>query len=324
MTYPHHTQSPHLSVVNPLPRALRHYAEAILAMFPGAVVHDRLGIEGRSGVTRALLALIVPITRLLARYPAGDVLVIWPAFGYWDTVTWWWTARRRTVHIVMHDISPLRRQFGYTTRAHRAFARSVRSSKIRVLCHTQGAADELRELTGISADVLPHPIAEGTVEAPERTTVRVLGQYKEARSLDALTAIASEAPGFVLEVHGRGWPDVEGWSVRDEFIPEEEFAHLVATATCIVLPYSRLYQSGVAVRGLESGTPVVAPHHEQISLLFGENWPGTVEDEDWAAAVRRASEVPRSAVLALRDRAISQARLEWISHFDRVGPTQPN
>src|SRR4051794_30593323 len=131
--------------------------------------------------------------------------------------------------------------------------------------------------------------------------------------MEALASAVREGRyAATLEVKGRGWPPVPGWHVDDRFLTESEFDAAIASASCVVLPYARFYQSGVAVRCLELGTPVVAPPGEQISSLFGNEWPGLVHgDSDWTKATARALSVPRSEVLQLRDLELGRCVTEW-------------
>jgi hypothetical protein len=140
----------------------------------------------------------------------------------------------------------------------------------------------------------------------------VLGRYKNTRSLDALAAIAEQAADSCdLEIYGRGWPRLRGWSVSDRFVPEAEFAALVHTSDCVVIPYDHFFQSGVAVRCLEAAVPVVAPKHEHIAQLFGEEWVGTVRYGDWYSALVRALAVETAAITARRQVAETMIRDAW-------------
>lgn len=285
-----------LRVVNPLPHALAHYQrELIASLEPAGVDLSIERVESIESLSRwkKLRALTVTfVRRLVGRIPPEGVrLVIWPALGFWDPLIW--LAGRGRTFTIYHDPDPLRRQFGYSRLAI-WFLRHSRAGG-RILCHSEVAARELSEKIGRAPFVVPHPMLAPT--APRQpnnagTVIRVLGQYKDTRSVDSLDRIRAWAAGrpspVILEVVGRGWPEVAGWQVRAEFVSESEFTTLIDTSDVVVLPYSRFYQSGVAVRCFESGVPLVSPRHEQVTELYGADWPGTVENGDWGGAIGRA------------------------------------
>jgi hypothetical protein len=257
-------------------------------------------------------------------------IVLWPAFGYFDPLTWLRIARKASLYLVFHDIRPLRRQFGYSRFARACFRWSARAGRWKVICHTESAAVELQKLTGVRPRVLPLPVAAasvGTARDSERA-IRVMGQYKSARTLEPLHMIASSQlrEEFSLELHGRGWPDVVGWQRDSSFLPEETFAELIRTAACVVIPYRTFYQSGIAVQCLENRTPVVAPEHPQIEELFGRTWAGLVQDDDWVTAIERALRVESRELALLHSAALKRAIEAWNSELGRVlmvGPVRP-
>jgi hypothetical protein len=322
-----------LLVVNPLPAALKHYEAALcqtlrLAGYSTEMValgpSTAEGLSGPSKVTagiRSVIARTVLGMPGLRRHDLRPLVVLWPLFGYWDIFTWWPASAARPVVIVLHDITPLRPQHGHTRIARWAFGLLGGRTRFRVVCHTADAAAELHRLTGVRSQVASHPLVSPRIVASpaareSRPVIRVLGQFKAARSLEPLHALAAAAAdpewGYRLEIKGRGWPRLPGWAVEDRFLSESEFAAAIASASCVILPYSRFYQSGVAVRCLELGTPVVAPGEQQIRDLFGETWPGIVREEnDWVEATLRAASVGRAAVLGLRERALARSVSEW-------------
>lgn len=224
------------------------------------------------------------------------VIVVWPLFGYLDPLSLLRLARRNTVYMIIHDPFPLRRSYGQSRLARRLFKEAVRRRDIKVLYHTVHAQRIGTQLTGVEGAVVPHPVtSEHLADAPHRKhdkpVVRVLGQFKDTRSLNALTSIADSMAGFAcLEIHGRGWPKVPGWFVHNRFVPEREFEYLIESSDCVVIPYDTFFQSGVAVRCLEAGVPVVAPYHEHVAQLYGSDWAGAVPEgaPDWGPALRRA------------------------------------
>jgi hypothetical protein len=229
-------------------------------------------------------------------------------------------ARHNSVYIVLHDPSPLRRAYGQSLWARKLFKAVTDRWSIRVLYHTAQAQRVGVRDNGVSGLVVPHPVRLETssTDAPRggitsRPVIRVLGQYKHTRSLAALTTIADHAADSCdLAIHGRGWPDVPGWAVVNGFVPEHEFAALVETSDCVVIPYDMFFQSGVAVRCLEAEVPVVAPHHEHIAQLYGDEWPGTVRDaSDWYNALVRALAVDADHLRSRRLGVTQHIRSAW-------------
>ena len=122
------------------------------------------------------------------------------------------------------------------------------------------------------------------------TIVRVLGQWKSSRDIEAMKSVAAAAydgnPRF--EVVGRGWPEVDGWSVDNRFVPEAELDNLIHSSQVVLIPYSRFYQSGIAIRALENNRVTVGPADSSLADILGADSPCLVHDADWVGAVRQA------------------------------------
>lgn len=289
----------HVFVANPLPSALRSYTDALSHNLreAGAEVKDidlpgmEVGEGGRRRRLWLVLTAIVGRIRILMR-PRGVVICVWPGFGLLEPITWVLASARHHVAIVYHDPVPIRRQFGYS-RASLAVFRATLSMfrNIEVLAHSELARTDIKKSFGVQSALVPHPIrsAGGRSRASgDGRVVSVLGQYKPERTMDPLDQIAAthRGSGIELRIVGRGWPPVPGWTVSNRFVTEEEFSACIQESVCVVIPYARFYQSGVAARCLEQGTAVLAPRHENIAWLFGQEWPGMVDDQgDWSTAL---------------------------------------
>lgn len=305
-------------LVNPLGSALNHYTETLCSTLvaAGAEVSvrsiDEPSISGRSRAS--WVADAYRAVRAETSAGASEVIVVWPVLGWLDVLVMRALVRRARSSIVMHDPKPLVRQIGYDP-ASRRLARAL-LGQVRVIVHS-GAALQVLSDQGVpreSTDVLPHPVAEPVTElAPGGSeVVRVLGQFKADRDLAALARIATVERGCSYEIVGRGWPDVPGWDVRDEFVSEEEFASLLATSSVVLIPYRRFFQSGVALRALESGTPIVGPHDSHLADLLGARSPWLVAGDDWGSAVDRAlADRDSGATLEVARQARAQAVAEW-------------
>lgn len=315
-------------IINPLRRTLAHYESELvetLIMAGRSVVEIADTVPG-DVVTGPINRVVVTIRTVwarmrLARSERGKiVVVVWPLFGYLEPLTWMRMARHNTVYIIVHDPSPLRRSYGQSRWARGLFKAATRHAGVEVLYHTEHAQKVGVRLTGVRGAVIPHPIriySTPTTQrrGPEgfRPVVRVLGQYKQTRSLSALAEIADQASEiYALQIHGCGWPQVEGWSVKDHFVPEDEFTDLVQSSDCIVIPYDLFFQSGVAVRCLEAGVPVVAPIHEHIVQLYGDDWVGVVRQEGgWHKALESALAVNLEVISARRRDLAQKTSCAW-------------
>ena len=310
-------------IVNPLNgHALAHYEDELFETLSHSGQYDVEIADTSPGddITGPLhrvsvAARIVWERTTMARKVSGRiVLVTWPLFGYLEPLTVMRLARQNTVYIIVHDPSPLRRSYGQSRWARGLFKAVVHRRGIRVLYHTEHARRAGAHHNGVNGTVVPHPVSLVASQRPKqrggsasRPVVRVLGAYKNTRSMTALTMLAEHAAGSCeLEIQGRGWPEVHGWTVMDRLVPEQEFGALVASSDCVVIPYDLFFQSGVAVRCLESGVPVVAPQHEHIAQLYGQEWTGTVRGEsDWYDALVRALAVDTEEIRS-RHRQVAQ------------------
>lgn len=322
-----------IHIVNPLPNALMHYHRSLIETLRAAgaeTIEVKVPTaEGLSAGRKLLSAIGAVVSRILlvVRHPGKKTFIIaWPLFGYADAITWIPLSLVSRIEIILHDPQPLRRQVGHSRLA-RFFARITLRwfNNIHILAHTELAATDIKAHLDEVHAILPHPMIHTTYSrkgeqgSGEKPTIRVLGQYKPARDLTPLEQIAQSNNDnkWRLEIIGRGWPQIAGWTVTSTFVDEKSFTDLISTSDCVVIPYDRFYQSGVAVRALESGVRIVAPKHEHVQLLYGDRWPGLVEDDErWDQAVAKVLAV-RVPVL---DRLQSEARHacvhSWAAHLE--------
>jgi hypothetical protein len=289
-------------VVNPLGAALHHYQDELVSVLAGPdrrvicleTVEPHVSGRSRAAWLLRYLVLLVRAGRRVRGNPYGRVISVWPVLGYLDLVLLRLTVGRRG-RLVLHDPVPLVWARGYG-RAARWLGRTT-GGGVGVIVHSRAARAALD--AGISerlVSLLPHPMMPSRPVPPEPTqdgakpTVRVLGQYKPDRDLDALRRLAkSLGPTADLQVHGRGWPEIQGWSVHPDFVVESEMESLISSSNVVLVPYRRFFQSGVAIRCLEHGTPVVGPADTSLEELYGGGSPLLVRDpDDWVRAVHRA------------------------------------
>lgn len=309
-----------ITVVNTLGGALHHYSTALVATLGGDAAGVRLiRVDEPSVAGGSALAWLGRTLRALvrARRSGGRVLVTWPVLGHLDRIVMRVVlGGRADAAIVVHDPRPLVHARGYGRLAR--WAGGWFGRRVRLIVHSETARADLRhDCPGDTALLLPHPVAPRRlpVRSPrdEMCVVRVLGQYKPDRDVDLLRALADRLSGSNrLEVIGRGWPAVDGWEVRDAFVDEAELDRLIATADVVLVPYRRFYQSGVAIRALELGTPAVGPAGSSMSDLYPDDrYLAGDSVGSWCAAIERAIGASRDGTAALARAADARARGAW-------------
>lgn len=318
-----------VTVVNPLGGALRHYTDALseAVAASGATVLRHDAVEPSvSGNSRARwLWRYVALLRRARSDGSALTIVTWPALGYLDLVLIRAVLGRTGVTaLVVHDPDPLVPSVGLGL-VGRAIARHLPSST-RFITHGEEALSALRR-HGLAdrASLVPHPVRRRTTPpGPQRTSprpvVRVLGSWKPDRDVEVLGALGTLLADCAdLEIHGRGWPSVEGWTVSDRFVSEHEFDELVRTASVILVPYRRVFQSGIAVRALELGTPFVGPRVSAHRTLY-PTLPELLVDQDldpssrtsaWLTAVKTAISLPDSLLQEAAETAADAAAEGW-------------
>jgi glycosyltransferase involved in cell wall biosynthesis len=312
-------------VINPLGGALRHYTDALVSNLreAGATVtvksifEPSLTESGRISWLRAYVAAMRATRRAAPKEEVSTLIVTWPVLGYIDLILATMVLRRQVrVKLVMHDPKPLVAAVGYGA-VIRRIAASLTSAQLIV--HSDAA---LRDVSsqgfGNRTVRVPHPVsvAKASIRSHQHfRTVRVVGQFKPDRDLEALAHIAAAVGGDVnLEIHGRRWPDVDGWSVTEGFVPEEKLEELIRESAVIVVPYKRFYQSGVAIRSVELGTAVVGPGGTSLDELLGFGSPllvATASPEAWGMAVAAALAMDHDDILNLAKSRQNEAVIGW-------------
>jgi len=302
-----------LVIVNPLAGALHHYTKQLEQMFHGsgisvaAICVTEPSISGKSKAVWLWEYSKALIKARRVRRLGGRVVVTWPVLGHVDRVFAPLLAGRRTA-VVMHDPRPLVRAVGYSTAVVKAA--NLLAPKRSLIVHSELAAEHLSG-SARGAILLPHPLlSAATTPVPARShVVRVLGQWKPDRDVSLLESLVTFLPAARLEIVGRGWPQVHGWSVRNEFISEGELDDLISTSAAVLIPYQRYYQSGIAARAIEVAVPVIG-RGKELSSMTGEDYPFLLgldaSVRDWAEMIRSAFD--SEPVLLGRVRAAATAR----------------
>ncbi|WP_241549102.1 hypothetical protein [Gordonia alkanivorans] len=91
-------------------------------------------------------------------------------------------------------------------------------------------------------------------------------------------ANALDGSGIELAIVGRGWPHLNGWKVVDDFVPESRLAKEIDAASVVLLPYTRYYQSGIALRALEQGRATVGFNTPFLESIMTGKFSGCAVD----------------------------------------------
>lgn len=181
----------------------------------------------------------------------------------------------------------------------------------RIIAQSNVSERELRTLLQVPEPkiaMIPHGnylrfIEEVPAQEEARTRIglpkeaRVLlffGQIKEVKGLDillrAMPRLIRERKDTVLVVAGKVWKDdfgryekqidalkiSENCVLRIEHIPDSEVANYYAAADAVVLPYRRIYQSGVLLMAMSYGKPVVVSDIEGMTEVVTDGTNGYV------------------------------------------------
>jgi hypothetical protein len=318
---------PEILLLNPLGAALGHYTASLRQMLAdcGAPVRSLTLMEpsapGQS--RRRWLRQYLAALRGAAQRRESVVLQTWPLLGYCDYAISRCILRDAHAPIVMHDPVPLARAIGYGRLA-RVVA-SLPAVGAHAIVHSRSAARALGAGAGLREILeLPHPMfAPRTRQPGERrqVVVRVLGQYKPDRDVRGMERLAAEGPlGWRYEAVGRGWPAVAGWSVTDRFVAEEQLDELIRTSSAVLVPYVRFFQSGMAIRALELGTPVVGPRSSSLAELLGADSDWLLDGERWEPALQAAVGASPEEAHRVGWRAYETARERWGAWLQQVEP----
>lgn len=285
-----------VGVYSPLPRVFDHFVRRLREQLTCGGADTELldapdGEVAGSHTARAS-ALIRHVKAVRSNSRREDPIVVtWPLLGWWDLLLW----RRKSPTIVLfHDPEPLRRQFGISKRSARAASALTETALPTIGVHSTEAATICHNyLPTANVVKLPHPMSEPprSVRHVDRSTVLVLGQFKPVRDLDVMRRLAPplRKAGLIPLVAGRGWPKLDGWDRRDGFLSEDDFEKLAARALAVIIPYRTYFQSGVALRALEVGTPVVGRETSFLRDVLGTNFPGHVptweSPNEWLNAI---------------------------------------
>ncbi len=180
-----------------------------------------------------------------------------------------------------------------------------------VIAHNRVSQRELVRVLGMperKIHVIPHGNYLGHVGAmppaeaaraklglPRNATVLLFfGQIKEVKGLDLLldaaASIKADLPELVVLIAGKMWGQdfaqyqgqIDRLGLRDHcvahvrYIADDEVAAYYAAANLVVLPYRRIYQSGVILMAMSYGKPVLAADLDGMTEVIEDGVTGHV------------------------------------------------
>lgn len=308
-------------IINPLGAALAHYSYELQSVLDAAGVQSNIVSQIEPSLSqdsrlRWIISHFANVWRLSRECHNGEfVLCTWPVLGYFDIALNWLLGGSHT-WLVIHDPRPLVRSIGHGPLG-RLVLRCFKSN--RLICHSMTAyqtiSDQGRNRT---ATFLPHPIADVSqrrMNFPSSGRILVIGQYKADRDLELIQYIGDQLYGEVdLRIVGRGWPWVRSWNVEDRFLSEQEFCDEIASASIVLIPYRRFFQSGVAVRCLEMGIPFVGPKGSSLDELICLDSAMVQEIENknaWVRTIRMMLTTETSEMMLMADRYMKKCNSDW-------------
>lgn len=193
----------------------------------------------------------------------------------------------RSIIVTAHDVEsfasgvevPILSRWAYSLShgvvAHNSISRSelirklgISEEKIFVIPHGNYVSD-VRVLDQASDTEVKLGVPEG------KKVVLFFGQIKDVKGLDillqAIGSVRSELDNICLVVAGRPWKSdflkyenmIESLNISDlcvrhiRYIPDEHVPYYYRAADLVVLPYKRIYQSGVVLMAMSYGRPVL-------------------------------------------------------------------
>jgi glycosyltransferase involved in cell wall biosynthesis len=123
-------------------------------------------------------------------------------------------------------------------------------------------------------------------------TILFFGQIKDTKGLDilieAIPEVARILPEVTLVIAGRPWKTdfslyqarIDQLGIKDKcvlhirYIPNDEITRYFSAADVVVLPYRKIYQSGVILMAMSYGTPVVVSDIPGMTEMITDNVNG--------------------------------------------------
>ena len=219
------------------------------------------------------------------------------------------------VVVTAHDVRSFVERLSVPWMAKRAYRAAD-----RIIAQSEVSRRELQTVLDVpeeKVDTIPHGNYLGFIgEVPSRSEAsarlgvpegsRVLlffGQIKEVKGLDvllrAMPRLVERNPETVLLVAGKVWKDdfgryqkqiensgiAENCLLHIRYIPDSEVANYYAAADVVVLPYRRIYQSGVLLMAMSYARAVIVSDIEGMTEVVSDGDNGYVFPDGDAEAL---------------------------------------
>lgn len=220
--------------------------------------------------------------------------------------------RRGSYALTVHDPTPHPGD-AIPPRTVRKLREALRRRAGLVFVHSDALAEELTATGQVKApiEVVPHGTAEPAFTAlPETPSLLFFGRISAYKGLDvlldAMPLVWARRPDVPLTIAGEGdLPSHPALADRRTrllagHVPEAELPALLASATCVVLPYRQASQSGVGSLARQHGRAVVATRVGGLPELVTDEWGRLVPPGDAPALAAAILEVLDTPGLAER------------------------
>lgn len=226
---------------------------------------------------------------------------------------------------------------------------SVLSKADALIAHNQVSKSELVDKIGVDArsiSVVPHgnyidfsmgnidkSVARRRLGLPDDVPILLFfGQIKEVKGLEyvikAADLLKKRGVDFRLVIAGKVWKasfekyqamidefDLSDRVIKDiRYIPDEETLYFYAAADLVVLPYKKIYQSGVLLMAMSLGVPVVASDLPGMCEVVEDRRNGFLfksEDAESLAEVLESVVGKADLLKATRDAAFEDMRTNY-------------
>ena len=170
--------------------------------------------------------------------------------------------------------------------------------------------------------------------AAESRVLLFFGQIKEVKGLelllDALAVVKDTVPEVVLVIAGKMWgqefsvyqSQIDRLGLADHcishirYIADAEVADYYTAADLVVLPYKKIYQSGVILMAMSYGKPVLASDLDGMSEVIEDRVTGFLfrsdDAQDLASKlIAVLADRPQMAAVGARGEDLMRARYGW-------------
>lgn len=216
---------------------------------------------------------------------------------------------RFRIVVTAHDVE------SFSSDSSKSAAGKILAKVDKVIAHNNVSAKELIECLNFPVGriaIIPHGNYLNTIinrpspaEArqtlnlpPDAPVLLFFGQIKKVKGLDillqALPPVISKFPTLKLVIAGKFWQDDfinyekiimknnlrKNIDLHIKYIPDKEVAKFYCSADVVVLPYRKIYQSGVLLMAMSYGVPVVASDLEGMVEIISDGKNGYIFEKN--------------------------------------------